>query len=306
MNNLPLVSIVVITYNSSKYVLETLESAKAQTYQNIELIISDDCSTDETVMICEEWIVKNGDRFVRTKLITIEKNTGTSVNCNRGCRAANGIWIKLIAGDDLLLTNCIECFVQYAKEHPDKKLLFSKIKLLINKQYSLQSFNDEFWEDSYKLFNSLSGAQKQYEYLIKKGNFVPTATNFMNKALWAELGGFDEDILLLEDYPFWIKATSKGYELTQLQETLCSYRVSDNSIQVSNIIIFSCRLCAHKYIWHTPLYSLIFPYIDQLDKKKIIKSMFLLRILDIIALLLIRIPNKLIYWFKLLHPLGFS
>ncbi len=54
----PLVSIIVITYNSSKYVLETLESAKAQTYQNIELIVSDDGSTDNTIEICKIWIEK--------------------------------------------------------------------------------------------------------------------------------------------------------------------------------------------------------------------------------------------------------
>ena len=59
----PLVSIIVITYNSSKYVLETLESAKAQTYENIELIISDDGSTDDTIKICKNWLEKNQDRF---------------------------------------------------------------------------------------------------------------------------------------------------------------------------------------------------------------------------------------------------
>jgi alpha-1,3-rhamnosyltransferase len=69
----PLVSIVVITYNSSSYVIETLESIKAQTYQNIELIVSDDCSKDKTVDVCKKWIEKNKQRFVRTELITIEK-----------------------------------------------------------------------------------------------------------------------------------------------------------------------------------------------------------------------------------------
>ena len=59
----PLVSIIVITYNSSKYVLETLESAKAQTYQNIELIVTDDCSNDNTVEICRKWIEENKERF---------------------------------------------------------------------------------------------------------------------------------------------------------------------------------------------------------------------------------------------------
>ena len=83
----PLVSIIVITYNSSKYVLETLESAKAQTYQNIELIISDDGSQDETVELCEKWLAENKDRFIDSQIITVEKNTGIPANCNRGVKA---------------------------------------------------------------------------------------------------------------------------------------------------------------------------------------------------------------------------
>ena len=105
MNTCPLVSISVITYNSSKYVIETLDSAKAQTYQNIELIISDDCSTDNTVEICKNWINDNKERFVRTELITVKKNTGISPNCNRANNAANGEWIKEIAGDEIELVS---------------------------------------------------------------------------------------------------------------------------------------------------------------------------------------------------------
>ncbi len=81
-----LVSIIVVTYNSSKYILETLESAKAQTYQNIELIVSDDCSTDNTVSICDRWLHENDFFFFRTKLITTTQNTGVAPNCNRGLR----------------------------------------------------------------------------------------------------------------------------------------------------------------------------------------------------------------------------
>src|SRR5690606_22852216 len=95
----PLVSIIVITYNSSKYVLETLESARAQTYQNIELIISDDGSKDATVQICRDWLKENSDRFVHSQLLTVEHNTGIPANCNRGVKASKGEWIKLIAGD---------------------------------------------------------------------------------------------------------------------------------------------------------------------------------------------------------------
>ncbi len=113
MEQNPLVSIIVITYNSSKYVLETLESTKNQTYQNIELIVSDDCSTDNTFEICRSWIEQNKERFVRTQLVTSNKNTGIAPNCNRGLKMAQGEWVKLIAGDDILLAHCIKKNVGY-------------------------------------------------------------------------------------------------------------------------------------------------------------------------------------------------
>ena len=80
----PLVSIVLITYNSSKYILETLESVKNQVWENIELIISDDGSTDDTTTICSNWLEENKERFQNVQLITVAKNTGIPSNCNRG------------------------------------------------------------------------------------------------------------------------------------------------------------------------------------------------------------------------------
>ena len=70
----PLVSILVVTYNSSKTIEETLESAKNQTYGPIEVIISDDHSTDDTVEICEKWIEKNENRFTNSKVISASEN----------------------------------------------------------------------------------------------------------------------------------------------------------------------------------------------------------------------------------------
>ena len=73
---IPLVSVVVITYNSSNYLLDTLESFKAQTYKNIELVITDDHSSDDTIAISEKWLIANGSFFYSTKLVKAEKNTG--------------------------------------------------------------------------------------------------------------------------------------------------------------------------------------------------------------------------------------
>ena len=72
----PLVSVVVMTYNSSKYVLETLDSIYNQTYLNIELIITDDCSTDKTFELCNKWLLQHQNRFIRIEFITNDINTG--------------------------------------------------------------------------------------------------------------------------------------------------------------------------------------------------------------------------------------
>lgn len=68
INSTPLVTIAVVTYNSSQTILETLESVKEQTYKNIELIISDDCSSDNTTDICQKWLQKNAIFFSNVQI----------------------------------------------------------------------------------------------------------------------------------------------------------------------------------------------------------------------------------------------
>ena len=128
---IPLVSIIVITYNSS-YVLETLESIKNQSYKNIELIISDDCSTDSSVSLCQRWLEKNESHFIHALLVTNPCNQGIPANCNRGIRAAQGEWIKLIAGDDLLMPNCISDYINTIS--PEIDILVGRIQCFTTDQ----------------------------------------------------------------------------------------------------------------------------------------------------------------------------
>lgn len=131
MNTTPektLVSVVVVAYNSSKTILETLDSIFAQTYSPLELIIADDASTDDTAAIAREWIDAHRSRFVRTELVIAEKNGGISANCNRGCSRAQGDLMKSIAADDILLPNCITDNVDFMNTHPEATVVFSKIR----------------------------------------------------------------------------------------------------------------------------------------------------------------------------------
>lgn len=226
----PLVSIIVITYNSSKYVLETLESAKAQTYQNIELIVSDDCSTDNTVEICREWIEKNKERFVRTELITAEKNTGIPANCNRGVKAAQGEWVKLIAGDDTLKKEAIKNYINFISIHPECTLVHSSIEIYEN---IIKDENKQQMEIHSILTEKLN-ANTQFE-LLSLENLIYAPSVIIKKNLLEKLGGFDESIPLCEDWPFWLKATKNGFKFYYLDIPCANYRIHDSSTYSSTM-----------------------------------------------------------------------
>jgi alpha-1,3-rhamnosyltransferase len=221
--NNPLVSIIVITYNSSKYVLETLESAKVQTYQNIELIVSDDCSSDDTLEICRSWLNENQQRFKRVELVTSEKNTGIAPNCNRGLKAAKGEWVKLIAGDDILLGNCINEFIDYIQSNNEAKFIFSNI-LINGKQLNNIENNTDFF---------CLTADRQYNELLK-GNILNAPASFMNREATIKSGCFNEKYPLFEDYPFFLKILRNNYKLYKIYMPLVSYRKDNTGISSIN------------------------------------------------------------------------
>ncbi len=99
------ISVMVVTYNSEYTIEETLNSVLLQSYgaENIELIITDDCSKDNTVSIIKKWSVYNKNKFYRVVLIENSVNKGVSENCNIGWKACTSNWIKSIGGDDLLM-----------------------------------------------------------------------------------------------------------------------------------------------------------------------------------------------------------
>ena len=91
-----LVSIIMPSYNTARFIKETIDSVFAQTYQNFELIIVDDCSTDETDEVVAPYLCD-----ARVKYIKNEKNSGAAVSRNRALKEAGGKWIAFLDSDDL-------------------------------------------------------------------------------------------------------------------------------------------------------------------------------------------------------------
>lgn len=220
-----LVSIIVVTYNSANYVLETLESTKMQTYKNIELVITDDCSKDDTIEICSKWIEKNKDRFVNTRIIQAKLNTGIPANCNRGITNSKGKWVKFIAGDDLLMENCIsDCLNLVSKKN---------ISILVGNMqpFSISETKKFITHPKYPMdlgFFDLSSVD-QNKYLLKKSfNFAPAV--FIKRSVIEQSGGFNEKYKYFEDLPMWLKLTGLGYRIDFFNKTLVYYRINHNSM----------------------------------------------------------------------------
>ncbi len=259
MNNQPLVSVPVITYNSSKFVLETLESIKSQTYQNIELIISDDCSTDNTVELCQNWVKKNKERFVHTRIITSETNTGVSANLNRAEAACQGEWIKGIAGDDLLMPDCVESCLEYVRVHPDTIFLFGKITA-----FGIDNRKNVFFENQvfdYSFFEQ--NIDQQLDRLIFGGNCIPASTCFYNRIKIIEYDIInDERIPLLEDWPKWITVLKKNIKLNFIDSKLVKYRIHNESLSTCN------GYPSYKTCYSLHMFNLIYRYPEWLKKNE--------------------------------------
>ena len=232
-----LVTVAVATYHSASYVLETLESVYNQTYKNIALLVSDDCSTDETVSIVREWVAleKVQNRFSTIQILTVPKNTGVSANCNRCVAATQSNWLKFIAGDDILLPNCIEDNIAFIVTNPKVNIVFSQVKL----------FQDNFQEANYikttplnfpnNLMHESFNAQDQFELLLFCDRIHYTPSLFLNKQAIIKVGGYDETNRLVEDYPMWLKLTNSGERLFYFHKETVGYRIHSNATNNSGL-----------------------------------------------------------------------
>lgn len=226
-----LVSVIVITYNSAATVLETLESIRQQTYENIELVISDDCSKDHTVAVCREWLDKNIQRFVRAELITVGQNTGVCANLNRAIAVTRGEWIKEIAGDDILLSNCIADFVGFVKDQPKVMWVSSQIRKYYN------TFNEEncFVRNHVMerpFFDMDANGQLR---IMARRDVVYAPAMFIKKEMLDLVGGYNES-LSFEDYSFCMDALELGQKCYLMEKETACYRIHGSSCRSREVL----------------------------------------------------------------------
>ena len=229
MTKSPLVTVCVVSYNAKDFITETLDSIKMQTYDNIELIISDDCSKDGTVDVCKKWLADNSERFVSSELVVSPMNTGVTANSNRGLAASHGEWWKIIGSDDILHPECIAKCVAYVSERPEVRFLFGN-QITFTGAFLDKKYHREQLPFSHYFFGDRVSAQKQHSIITKLAQVGCAPTSFAETSLLREVGGFNPRFPMNEDTPLYILLTRLGYKLWHLDDYIVYRRVHEQSI----------------------------------------------------------------------------
>jgi glycosyltransferase involved in cell wall biosynthesis len=234
---MPVVSVIVATFNSSSYIVEALESVSKQSWNELELIITDDCSEDYTVEVCRDWLNSNSKRFARSEILTFERNTGISANANRGLLASKGDWIKFLGADDTLKPDCVSSNMEWIKMHPEINALFSRIEVYRDtfESGNLIETTPSIPYNSAGLLASGRSASSQYKMLLLSDRVHFTPSAFLNRTTLLSVGGFDERFKLLEDYPMWLNLTKNGYKLYFMDKVTVNYRKHSKAINNINV-----------------------------------------------------------------------
>jgi glycosyltransferase involved in cell wall biosynthesis len=240
-----LVTVAVATYHSAPWIVETLESIYNQTYPNLALVVSDDCSTDDTITIIKNWAAQERvqNRFHSVEVITVEKNTGVSANCNRCLAVTPSDWLKFLGGDDILFPNCIEDNMAFVDANPQANIIFSQIKLYQDTFEEKNHFKTtpEHYPDN--LMKASLTTTDQYQLLLVSDRIHYTPSFFSKKQALLKVGGYDEWNRMVEDYPMWLKLTASGERLYYFHKVTVGYRIHSKAINnVGDNVLFKPSL----------------------------------------------------------------
>jgi glycosyltransferase involved in cell wall biosynthesis len=219
----PLVSVICTCYNHEDFVVECLNSVQNQTYQNIELIVVDDFSTDGSVAVIKHWQKEHPKIvFVRNK-----ENLGITKSFNSAVRRSCGKYLIDLAADDFLLPNCVEKLVQVyesSKTHNPSIVYGNAAKIDRHGAFISVFFKDEMIQ---KIKEALP--VDFYRSLLSDSAYICSVSAMYDRLLFEELGGYDER-LYFEDLDYWLRA-SKHRDVGFVDAVLVHKRFLPNSLE---------------------------------------------------------------------------
>ena len=237
----PLVSILIPTYNGEQFLSKAIQSALDQTYSNLEIIISDDGSTDETVKIAESF---KDNCSIPYRIIT-HSNYGLVKNLNFCIQQAQGKYIKFIFQDDWLEPNCIEEMVNLAEQDPEIGLVFSPRQVLIDPDSKSDLTCKSAYNGAINLhqkWSDLKPIQSGQDLLSNPNCLIgglnkigePT-TVLISKQVFEELGEFDSTLQQLLDVDMWFRIMGR-YKIAFVDKILSALLIHKKQQTQVNIV----------------------------------------------------------------------
>ena len=222
----------VVTFNHAPYIKQCIDSILGQTWQNLEILVVDDCSTDETVDLVKSY------RDPRINLITKKKNRGVSDSTDVYLRRATGRYIATMCGDDRMATPFkIEKQVEFLKRNEWCSVVFSNIELIGERGEMLDTRSSSV-KQVLQVFES--GIQNQdpkqlLNTFFLKGNVLAGPTILADMKVFHQFGSFDRRYLQLQDFDMSIRLLINGVGVAVIPEKTVSYRIRDNHMNLSAI-----------------------------------------------------------------------
>ena len=219
-----LVSILVVVYNHESYIDDCIQSILNQTYRNLEIIIADDCSTDNSFQKAMSWKEKLQQSFENVYFIQTPHNMGIVGNLNNALQYVTGKYIKWIGSDDMLLPYAIERMVAFLNTNPRYAMLYSNYLTCTEEEHYSEVINSER-----EVCKAIAGfEQEQYAQALYENDFIVVPTTLVRCDVVRKLNFFDQNIGV-EDWGSWIEI-ALHYEIGYLDETTAIYRTVKNSM----------------------------------------------------------------------------
>lgn len=208
--NSPKFSVIIPTYNRGYMIMPTLNSLFSQTFKDFEIIVVDNCSTDNTDEVLASLITEGKIKFIKH-----DKNYERAKSRNTGMENATGDYVTFLDSDDFLYPTCIEEASKFVDENPKKRIFHCLYELVDENLNKLKNYS----------FPSIRNAKEK----ILVGNFLACIGVFIHRDIYSHLR-FDTTSILTgsEDHEFWIRVIGQFSDLGRVNKVLCGIQEHAN------------------------------------------------------------------------------